>query len=204
MTRPVPIAPMMADLVRKGIAAVDGATFEELGRCPHCGGPLRPHDYRRKRFAIITNGATVRDVRVRVKRFRCNGCGRLCYADSPFYPGTRHGAPIVELAAVLAEQMPPGRAARTLERLGIVLDRATVREYARLPLPPITTMNLFGIHVPVSLLQLPIPPARQGGSRVGAAAKQREQRQEKYHEEEGKPQQEEDRADRERGREQPE
>jgi hypothetical protein len=100
--------------------------------------------------------------------------------------------------------MPPGRAARTLERLGIVLDRATVREYARLPLPPITTMNLFGIHVPVSLIQLPIPPAHRARSHLAAAAKQREQGKEEYHEEEGKPKQEEDRADRERGREQPE
>lgn len=154
MTRPIPIAPMMADMVRNGIAAVDGRVFENLDRCPFCGGKVQPHDLRVKRFATITAGTGVRDIRVRVKRFRCARCERLCYADSPFYPGTRHGAPIVELAAVLAERMPPGRAAQTLARLGIVLDRATVRAYAGLPLPPITTTQLFGIPVPTSILHL--------------------------------------------------
>ncbi len=163
MTRPVPIAPMMADMVRNGIAAVDGTVFEDLDRCPHCGGPVRPHDYRAKRFATVTDGTRTRDVRVRVKRFRCARCGRLCYADSPFYPGTRHGAPIVELAAVLAERLPPGRTAQALERMGIVLDRATIRAYARLPLPPIATMELFGIPIPVSLLQLPSSNPRLEG-----------------------------------------
>ena len=163
MTRPVPIAPMMADMVRKGIMGVDGTVFEDLDRCPHCGGPVRPHDYRTKRFATVTDGTRTRDVRVRVKRFRCARCGRLCYADSPFYPGTRHGAPIVELAAVLAERLPPGRTAGALERMGIVLDRATIRAYARLPLPPITTMELFGIPIPVSLLQLPSSRPRLEG-----------------------------------------
>jgi len=154
MTRPIPIAPMMVDMVRNGITAVDGKVFANLDRCPHCGGAVRPHDLRAKRFATITTGTGVRDVHVSVKRFRCARCGRLCYADSPFYPGTRHGAPVVELAAVLAERMPPGRTAQTLARLGLVLDRATVRAYADLPLPPITTTQLFGIPVPVSIILL--------------------------------------------------
>ena len=154
MTRPIPIAPMMANMVRSGIAAVDGKVFDRLDSCPYCGGQVRPHDYRAKRFALLTDGSESTDVRVRVKRFRCNRCGRLCYADSPFYPRTRHGSPIVELAAVLAERMPPGQGVRTLDRLGIVLDRATVRAYARLPLPPITTTQLFGMQIPVSILRL--------------------------------------------------
>jgi hypothetical protein len=162
---------MMADMVRKGVAAVDGTVFEHLERCPHCGGGVRPYDHRLKRFATITEGGVIRDIHVRVKRFRCARCGRLCYADSPFYPGTRHGAPIVELAAALAERWPPGRTANTLERLGIVLDRATVRAYARLPLPAITTMDLFGIPIPVSLLQLPSSRSRLQGGRGGSAAR---------------------------------
>jgi hypothetical protein len=179
MTRPVPVAPMMADMVRNGIAAVDGSSFERLERCPYCGGAVRPHDHRAKRFATITDGDSVRDVRVLVKRFRCARCGRLCYADSPFYPGTRHGAPVVELAAVLAERMPAGRASRTLARLGVVLDRATVRTYAALPLPPITTMQLFGIPVPVSVLRLSSSlrsPAGTGASRCAAPPEERHER----------------------------
>lgn len=168
MTRPVPIAPMMADLIRKGLVAVDGTVYENLDACTYCGGAVRPHDYRSKRFATITEGGAVRTIHVAVKRFRCARCGRLCYADAPFYPGTRHGAPIVELAAVLAERMPPGRTARTLERLGIVLDRATVRSYAALPLPPITTTQLFGVPIPVSFLHLSSSgPLRKGAGSGG-------------------------------------
>lgn len=197
MTRPVPIAPMMADMVRNGIAAVDGKVFENLDRCPHCGGNVQPHDLRLKRFATIRKDADTRDIHVRVKRFRCARCGRLCYADSPFYPGTRHGAPIVELAAVLSERMPPGRTAQTLARLGIVLDRATVRSYAGLPLPPITTTQLFGIPVPTSILHLSSSLRSAAGvrpSRLAAPAEQGSKRQEEDHEEERNAEQVEDRA----------
>jgi hypothetical protein len=197
MTRPVPIAPMMADMVRNGIAAVDGRVYEALDRCPHCGGKVQPHDFRVKRFATITTGTGVRDVHVRVKRFRCARCGRLCYADSPFYTGTRHGAPIVELAAVLSERMPPGRTARTLEHLGVVLDRATVRTYSGLPLPPITTTQLFGIPVPTSILHLSSSLHSDTGFAslwAGPPAEERHERQEKEHEEEREAQQKEDRA----------
>lgn len=204
MTRPVPIAPMMADIVRKGVAAVDGRVYEELDRCPLCGGSVRPHDYRAKRFATIIDGTAVRNVRVHVKRFRCQQCGRLGYARSPFYEGTRHGAPIVELAAVMSERMPPGRTAKTLRRLGIVLDRATIRAYATLPLPPITTMDLFGMPVPLSLIQLhaggSIPAGLAGvrvtrGLRTVAPAQKRQEREEEEHEEERDAQQVEHRAD---------
>jgi hypothetical protein len=161
---------MMADMVRNGIAAVDGRVFDHLDRCPHCGGELQPHDLRAKRFATVTTGTGIRDIRVRVKRFRCARCGHLCYADSPFYPGTRHGAPVVELAAVLAERMPPGQAVRTLARLGLALDRATVRAYAALPLPPITTTQLFGIPIPVSILHLSSSIRPGAGSGTSAPA----------------------------------
>lgn len=187
MTRPVPIAPMMADMVRTGIAAVDGRVYENLDRCPSCGGGVLPHDFRVKRFATITTGSAVRAVRVRVKRYRCSRCGRLCYADSPFYPGTRHGAPVVELAAVLAERMPPGRAARTLEHLGIVLDRATVRSYAGLPLPPIVTTQLFGIPIPTSILHLSASPRSDAASasiRIGSPSEEPFEREENRDDEE--------------------
>ncbi|MGD9935905.1 MAG: hypothetical protein AB7S61_00325 [Methanoregulaceae archaeon] len=61
---------------------------------------------------------------------------------------------MVELAASLSEEMPPGQVARTLARLGIQLDRATIRSYSRLPLPPNATLRLFGLPVPVSILRL--------------------------------------------------
>ena len=154
MTRPIPVAPMMVDMVRAGIGTLDGTVYTSLDCCPDCGGDVRPYDFRTKRFAKLVDDQDVREVRVRVKRFRCAGCGRLCYADSPFYPDTRHGAPVVELAAALSQRMPPGQVARTLRRLGIVLDRATIRGYARLPLPPITTLQLFGLPIPISVLRL--------------------------------------------------
>jgi hypothetical protein len=145
---------MMVDMVRTGIMAVDGMVYDHLERCPHCGGPVRPHDHRVKRFATLTDASKNLEITVRVKRFRCEECGRLCYADSPFYPGTRHGAPIVELAAVLSERMPPGQVVRTLGRFGIRLDRATARSYAKMVLPQIMTTRIFGLPIPVSILHL--------------------------------------------------
>ncbi len=205
MTRPIPIAPMMVDMVRAGISAQDGTVYTFLDHCPDCGRNVRPYDFRTKRFAKLVDGQDVREVRVRVKRFRCAGCGRLCYAESPFYPETRHGAPIVELAAALSERMPPGQVAKTLARLGILLDRATIRGYARLPLPPITTLHLFGLPIPVSVLRLSCGagasmlsafghPGLFRGSGSGASVEQRQQGQEEHHEKERKAEQEEDGA----------
>ncbi len=187
MTRPIPVAPMMVDMVRAGISAQDGAVYSSLDRCPGCGGSVRPYDFRDKRFAKLRDSRGVRDIRVRVKRFRCSACDQLCYAESPFYPGTRHGAPVVELAAALSEQMPPGQVSRTLARLGLLLDRATIRSYARLPLPPIATLRLFGLPVPVSILRLSSdagsvavsaldPAALSGVSPSGTMVQQRNQR----------------------------
>jgi len=198
MTRPVPVAPIVVDMVRAGIIAQEGAVYDTLDRCPWCGGPVRPYDLRPKRFATLCEPDGRRDIRVRVKRFRCGDCKKLCYADSPFYPGTRHGGPVVELASVLAEQMPPGQVVRTLFRLGIHLDRATIRCYSRLPLPPIATVHLFGLPVPVSILGLSIGRVSSLLSRTdrsvderkppsGATVQQGEKGENEYQKEEGHP-----------------
>jgi hypothetical protein len=89
-----------------------------------------------------------------VKRFACRECGIVCFAEEPFYPATRAGSPIVDLCVTLSATMPFSRAAVYLEHLGILIDRGTVRNYARSAYPGIPTTDLFGIRLPLSIVSL--------------------------------------------------
>ena len=63
--------------------------------------------------------------------------------------------------------MPFNRAAAYLLHLGIVIDRGTVRNYAQGSFPEIPTTDLFGIHLPLSIISLSDLTARSGeGSRI--------------------------------------
>lgn len=53
--RTVQIPSMLRDLVSSAILSVDGITFTRLDVCPYCGGPVKGHDIRRKRFATVRN-----------------------------------------------------------------------------------------------------------------------------------------------------
>jgi hypothetical protein len=159
MTRLIPISPMLADLVGNALASMDGVRFTDLDACPSCGGPVAGHDLRAKRFAVILEQGEERTIRVYVKRFYCQECGHLCYADAPFYPGTRLGSPIVDLCLVLSQQMPFNQAAQHLRAMGIVVDRGTIRNYAARDCP-IPATELFGLPLPLSLLNLSIAALR--------------------------------------------
>ncbi len=150
----IPIPPMLTDLVGSALAAMDGVEFSRLDACPSCGGVVAGHDTRKKRFAVILEDSRQRTIHVRVKRFHCIRCGSLCYADAPFYPDTRQGSPVVDLCVLLSARMPYHRAARTLKALGIVVDRGTVRNYARRDFGRIPCLELFGVPLPLSLLNL--------------------------------------------------
>lgn len=53
--RTVQIPSMLKDLVSSAILSADGITFTRLDACPYCGGPVKGHDMRRKRFATLRN-----------------------------------------------------------------------------------------------------------------------------------------------------
>ncbi len=63
--------------------------------------------------------------------------------------------------------MPFNRVAVNLMHLGVVIDRGTVRNYMQRSFPDIPTTDLFGIHLPVSIISLSDLATRYGeGSRI--------------------------------------
>jgi hypothetical protein len=161
------IPPLLKDIVLGGIMACDGIVFDSRNDCPLCGGRLSGYDTKKKQFAVLKESDNLRPVHVFVKRFTCRECHALCFADEPFYPETRIGSPIVDLCRALGATMPFNRVAVTLLHLGVVVDRGTVRNYVRGAFPTVSTTDLFGIHLPLSLLSLADLTTRFGeGSRI--------------------------------------
>ena len=145
---------MVRDLVSSAILSVEGITYTRLDACSHFGGPVKGHDMRRKRFATVRNKKGKHTVHVFVKRYHCEECGILCYAESPFYPDTRMGMPVVDLCNALIEKHPYHHAARILAALNIVVDRGTLRNYAQRTFPPSDVVEMYGIPLPISILNL--------------------------------------------------
>ncbi len=165
-----PMFPLMVDLVRSGLSAMDGVVFTERRCCPHCGGSLLVHDYKDRKFASLLRGSEQVDIMVSVRRFHCRSCHRLVTAEVPFYPDIHLGSPVVDLCVVLAHQLPYNRANRLIRDLGVVLHRGTIRNYATLPIMPAVTNQLFGITLPLSIVNLSsLAAARSAGEQVTGA-----------------------------------
>jgi hypothetical protein len=145
---------MVTDLFQTAISLVDGAEFTSLEQCPHCGGLVSGYDTRQKKFAVVLEGEEERTITVRVKRFTCRSCGQLCYADEPFYPGSRIGSPIIDFYVTKSAIMSSSRAARVIAAMGIVIDRTTWKNYRDRTMPEIPQAEFFGMLLPRSILSL--------------------------------------------------
>ena len=163
---------MLGDIVQTAFSACEGMIFEDRDACPGCGGALSGYDTKKKQFAVLTNGAGRRPVNISVKRFSCRACKKVCFADEPFYPGTRIGSPVVDLCVTLSRIMPFSRTATYLEEMGLYIDRMSVRNFAHRTFPPIPTADVFGIHLPMSVISLSTLAAgiSEGGCIKGAEA----------------------------------
>jgi len=150
----IAIPPMLGDLIRSTILAMDGVSFDDLPACPDCGGPVKRHDRKDKRFAAMLVGGKEQNIHVLVSRFRCSTCGGFWYAREPFYEGVRFGIPIVDLAIVLSRVHPFHHTERILASLGILVDRGTIRMYAGRAQREVQATDLLGIPLPISLLNL--------------------------------------------------
>jgi hypothetical protein len=150
----IAIPPMLGDLIRTTILAMDGVSFTDLPACPECGGSLKRHDRKEKRFARVQVDGGERDIRVLVSRFRCGSCGGFWYSREPFYEGVRFGIPVVDLAITLSGIHPYHHTERILASLGLLVDRGTIRIYAGRAQRPVPATNLLGIPLPISLLNL--------------------------------------------------
>jgi hypothetical protein len=153
MRRPA-IPPMLGDLILSTLLAMDGVVFSELPACPECGSPLRRHDIKEKRFARLLVEEEARDIHVAVARSRCGSCGGFWYAREPFYEGVRFGIPVVDLAVTLSRVHPYHRTERILSALGLIVDRGTIRMYAKRAQRAVPATDLLGIPLPISLLNL--------------------------------------------------
>jgi hypothetical protein len=161
------IPPLLIDIVQSGLLACEGLVFDNRDTCPACGGKLSGYDTKKKQFATIKETKDLHQVDVFVKRFSCRECHSVCFADEPFYPDTRMGSPVVDLCRTLGATMPSNRVAANLLRLGIIIDRGTVRNYGYRSFPYVPTTDLFGIHLPLSIISLSELAARTGeGSRI--------------------------------------
>ncbi|MHC1630583.1 MAG: hypothetical protein ACXQTG_06525 [Methanoculleaceae archaeon] len=152
--RIIRVLPLLREIVYSTLVAIDGTRYRDLTGCPRCGGRVDPHDYRKKRFATLIDGGRDRRIDVYVRRFHCRLCGRLIYAPSPFYPGTRLGAPVVDCCIALGRCMPAARAAKVMEVMGIRVDRGTIINYLRSGIGPIPVIRFSGLPLPVSLFSL--------------------------------------------------
>ena len=170
--RPPRIPPMVRDLVQTTLSSFDGIEFTGLSRCPGCGGAVQGYDTRQKKFAVLREHDQEYTITIRVKRFTCKSCNSLCYAGEPFYPDTRIGSPVVDIFSTLSTTMPPSRAARVIDALGIVVDRTTWRNYTGRYFGEIPAADVFGMKLPFSLLSLSTLAARipEGGRIPGAEA----------------------------------
>jgi hypothetical protein len=161
---------MVTDIVQAAISIFDGLEFTGLPACPACGGPVRGYDTRRKKFAVIVDREGEHVITVRIRRFTCRICQVLCYADEPFYPDTRIGSPVIDLFFTLSSAMPPRRAARIIDAMGIRVDRTTWRNYTGRNFGAIPAADVYGMRLPFSVLALSSLAARAGeGSRIVGA-----------------------------------
>jgi hypothetical protein len=152
--RPPRIPPIITDIIQIAVSSLDGLEFNQIVSCPYCGGIVQVHDRKKKKFAVLREHSAERVINVWVKRYYCRNCGNLCYANEPFYPGTRIGSPVIDIFSSLSATMPPSRAARIIDNLGIVVDRTTWKYYTGRALPEIPVVDVFGMRLPLSVVRL--------------------------------------------------
>lgn len=145
---------MITNIIHTALIACDGTWFSAGDICPHCGGPLSGYDARKKRFAVLHENEETIVVYVIIQRSRCRKCRRIVNPPEPFYPGTRIGAPVVDLCRTFSSIMPFNRTSRYLDQMGVVVDRWSVRHYVHLPLRELRTIEVFDMKLPVSIIYL--------------------------------------------------
>lgn len=161
----IAIPPVTCELIREALRGMDGVRFERRDACPHCGGAVHGYDFKKKRFATVMIDGRSQNIYVDVKRYRCEECGRLSYADGPFYPDTRVGLPVVDLCVCLGRTMPFNRVATTLREMDVAIDRGTIRNYACRGLWKPPSFQMFRLELPFSIINLGIQMIRKADDR---------------------------------------
>ncbi|MCK9632606.1 MAG: hypothetical protein M0R30_13320 [Methanoregula sp.] len=149
-----PFPPILTNIIHAALLVCEGTRFHPGNTCGTCGGSLSGYDERKKRFAILVEEDKTCPVNVIIQRSSCRNCGKIVLPEEPFYPGTRIGSPVVDLCRSLSAVMPYSRVSMQLSRMDVVVDRWSVRHYARMPLPAVASMEVFGMQIPISIVSL--------------------------------------------------
>ncbi|NLV28258.1 MAG: hypothetical protein GXY48_14055 [Methanomicrobiales archaeon] len=148
------ISPILVDLVYQAVSGVSGVHFTQAVPCPVCSGMPVSHDIKKRRFSTVYVPNGEKHIYVFVKRFHCRDCGHLCYAKAPFYDKSRFGSPIVDLCISLSQNHTFSHAATIMNRMGIVINRGTVRKTAQTYTHHVDATDIFGLWLPDSILAL--------------------------------------------------
>jgi hypothetical protein len=150
----IKVPTLLSFLVTNALSGVADLEFTILRNCPFCGGEVKYHDIRKKRFATIEYDGEKHLIHVRVHRFYCRECGKLCYAHAPFYPDTKFGAPVIDLCMTIARDHAYNYTARVLKEMGVVVDRGTVRNFFEKDIHDVSYVKIYGHPIPLSIFSL--------------------------------------------------
>jgi len=158
MTNHIVLSPMFGELIITALYEVADMTFMEPVPCPVCNDAskksLLAHDTIKRRFAtVIEDDERVR-LSVFVKRYICKHCKQVLFARSPFYPNTRLGSPVIDLAMSLASKYSFYQTNQIMEMLHISMSRSAIGTLAQSRRWNISTVPLSNLVLPTSLLTL--------------------------------------------------
>jgi hypothetical protein len=145
---------MLINIIHTALQSCENVRFHAGSTCPYCGGAISGYDERKKRFAILVEDNVQSPVHVIIQRSRCRSCGKISAPQEPFYPMTRIGSPVVDLCRTLSMAMPYSRASTYLWKMGVVVDRWSVRHYVLMPGRELPAVDLFGMKIPLSIISL--------------------------------------------------
>lgn len=155
MTRhQVKIPSLLMTTIMVGISSIDGTLFATAKPCPLCGGKPQPYDTKKKHYVTLRTPMGQRRITVTVRRFKCKICGNLIYAQEPFYPDTRLGSAIIDMAISLSRLHSYSHTAEIMKALGIEIDRGSVRNYALSNLAVPQANFLYGMQLPNSFISI--------------------------------------------------
>lgn len=150
----IKIPSILSSVIISALTGINSMEFTNISECQHCKGPLKFHDIRAKRFATVIENGQKRNIIVRVHRYYCRDCGKLCYARAPFYPNIKFGSPVADLCMTLARDHPFNHTAKILQTIGVFVDRGTIRNFSGLEIPPVSYAKIYGLPVPLSICYL--------------------------------------------------
>jgi hypothetical protein len=150
----IKIPSILSSVIITALTGIDSMEFTLISECQYCKGLVRFHDIRVKRYATVIENGQKRIISVKVHRYYCRDCGKLCYARAPFYPNTKFGSPVIDLCMTLARDHSFNHTAKILQTIGVVVDRGTIRNFSGRELPLVSYAKIYGLPIPLSICYL--------------------------------------------------